>query len=454
MSALWTADEIAAAVGGVKRGDFTADAVTFDSREVIGGELFVAMKGEATDGHRFIEAAMQRGAAGCLVSEPVTAPHVLVDDGLRALEALAVAARRRTDAAIIGVTGSVGKTGVKEALRLALSEIEPEATHASVKSYNNHTGVPLSLARMPRDSRFGVFEMGMNHAGELSALTRMVRPHVAVITAIASAHREFFDSEEGIADAKGEIFEGLEPDGVAILPFDSRHYRRLRAKAEIHAASIMTFGLKPGADVRVMRSADVGDGTVIIADVMGEHVGFTLRQPGLHWQANAMAVLAAVKAARGDLAAAALGIAQMRGQPGRGAQHVVDWQGGKVRVLDESYNANDASMRASLAVLRDAPTEGRRIAILGAIGELGDESRAIHAGLADAVLDSGADPVLLIGEPMRPLAEATGATLIADAGGAEDWLHGTLKAGDTVLVKGSNYHGLSRLISAITESAS
>ncbi|MGB3721525.1 MAG: UDP-N-acetylmuramoyl-tripeptide--D-alanyl-D-alanine ligase [Pacificimonas sp.] len=448
MTALWTAADIAEATGGVQRGEFSADAVTFDSREVIGGELFVAMKGEETDGHRFIDSAMKRGAAGCLVSEPITAPHVLVTDGLAALEALAKAARARTEATIIGVTGSVGKTSVKEALRLALSEVDPEATHASVKSYNNHTGVPLSLARMPVDSRFGVFEMGMNHAGELSALTRMVRPHIAMVTAIASAHREFFDSEEAIADAKGEIFEGLQGGGTAILPFDSPHYRRLRAKAEIHAAHIVSFGRKPGADVRVLRSAETDTGTVIVANVLGDEVGLTLRQPGRHWEANAMAVMAAAKAANADLAAAALGLAQMRGMAGRGAQHVVDWDGGTLRLIDESYNANDASMRASLAVLRDAPTKGRRIAVLGAIGELGVESDAIHAGLADALRESGADPVLLIGPAMQPLAEAMGADLISDAGGAEEWLRGAAKAGDTVLVKGSNYHGLARLISA------
>ena len=227
MTPLWTSDAIAAATGGTVHGDFTVENVTFDSREVIGGELFVALKGEATDGHRFVAMAKERGAAGFLVSEPVDAPHVLVADTTAALDALGVAARARTAARIVGVNGSVGKNGSKKALRAALDRYAPGEAHASVKSYNNHTGVPLSLARMPAESRFGIFEMGMNHAGELAALTRLVRPHVALVTWIASAHREYFDSEEAIADAKGEIFQGLESGGIAIVPYDSAHRDRL-----------------------------------------------------------------------------------------------------------------------------------------------------------------------------------------------------------------------------------
>jgi|TARA_R100000501_G_scaffold17834_1_gene34183 UDP-N-acetylmuramoyl-tripeptide--D-alanyl-D-alanine ligase len=447
---LWTSTEIAAATGGTAHGDFSVDAVTFDSREVIGGELFVAMKGAETDGHRFVASAVSRGAAGCLVSQPIETPHVLVGDGFAALQALGRVARARTDATIIGVTGSVGKTSVKEALKMALTEAAPAVTHASVKSYNNHTGVPLSLARMPADTRFGIFEMGMNHAGELAALTRLVRPNIAIVTAIASAHREFFDSEEAIADAKAEIFEGLEPGGTAILPFDSPHFARLKQHAERYAARILTFGLNEGADVRPLRSAEIDTGTVLQISINDQQIGFTLRQPGLHWQRNSLAVLATAYAAGADLTAAALGLAQMRGLQGRGAQHVINWQGGEVRLLDESYNANDASMRAALEVLRDAPTPGRRIAVLGAIGELGTESEKIHGALAEPIADSGASPVLLLGEEMRPLADEIGAEHLESAAGAEDWLRDTLKAGDTVLIKGSNYHGLSRLVAAFT----
>ena len=448
--ALWTSEEVARATGGGADGVFIADAVTFDSREVIGGELFVALSGEHMDGHQFVGSAMERGAVGCLVSKPVNVPHVRVADGQAGLEALGRAARERVDARIIGATGSVGKTGVKEALRKALGEIAPERTHASVKSYNNHTGVPLSLARMPRGSRFGIFEMGMNHAGEIAALTRQVRPHVALITTVASVHREFFPSEEAIADAKAEIFEGLEPDGAAVLPFDNQHYRRLRAKAESHARRIVTFGLKQGADVLVRRSAAVEGGTIVVAKVVDEEVGFTLKMPGSHWLSNAMAVLAAAKAAGADLTAAALGLSQLRPLGGRGAQHEIACEGGTVRLIDESYNANPTSMRAALAVLADVPTEGRRIAVLGTMGELGDTADEAHAGLAGPIEDSGADPVLLVGEGMRPLADAAGHELVADAKAAEAWLRETMRAGDTVMLKGSNSVGLARIVASLT----
>ena len=457
MTPLWTSAEIAVATGGQERGSFTCDAVTFDSREVIGGELFVAMKGEETDGHRFLESALERGAAGLVVSDasavPEGAPHVLVDDGLSALQALGRAARERADATVIGVTGSVGKTSVKEALRLALSENAPAETHASVKSYNNHTGVPLSLARMPRGSRYGVFEMGMNHAGELSELTRLVRPHVAIVTAIAPAHIEFFDSEEGIADAKAEIFEGLEPGGTAILPFDSPHFERLRKVAERYAGNLVTFGLGEGANVRPLRFAPVEDGTTLIACVGEDTLALTLRQRGEHWIANALCVLAAAQAAGADLAAAALGIAQLRGLAGRGARHEVDWDGGHVRILDESYNANPASMKAALAVLGGygGAGRGRRIAVLGAMKELGASSDALHRELRAPTEAAGVDRLLLVGEEMTPLAEEMGAELAAGADEAEAWVRRELRAGDTVLFKGSNSVGLGAVVTALTE---
>ncbi|MDI1295112.1 MAG: UDP-N-acetylmuramoyl-tripeptide--D-alanyl-D-alanine ligase, partial [bacterium] len=232
MRDLWTSDEIAKATGGAASAPFAVSGVAFDSREVTGGDLFVALKGETTDGHHFIDKAFGLGAAGAIVSEPIDRPHVLVMDSTAALEALGRAARARTRAKIIGVTGSVGKTGTKEALFWGLDRSHPDAVHRSVKSYNNHVGVPLSLARMPEQSAFGVFEMGMNHAGELSALTRQVRPDVAIVTAIAPAHIEYFGTEAAIAEAKAEIFEGLEPGGTAIIPYDSPHVATLYNKAE------------------------------------------------------------------------------------------------------------------------------------------------------------------------------------------------------------------------------
>ncbi|HEY1145915.1 MAG TPA: UDP-N-acetylmuramoyl-tripeptide--D-alanyl-D-alanine ligase, partial [Allosphingosinicella sp.] len=250
MSSLWTAAEIAAATGGSASADFSVSGVAFDSREMVSGDLFIAMKGEATDGHRFLDRAFASGAAGAIVSEETGHPHVLVADTFAALNALGRASRARSEARIVGVTGSVGKTGTKEALFAALERAAPGKAHRSVKSYNNHTGVPLSLSRMPREARYGIFEMGMSAAGELATLTRLVRPHVAIVTAIAPAHRAFFKSDEDIADAKGEIFQGLEPGGIALVPFDSPHRDRLIAAARPHAATVWTFGRGEGADIR------------------------------------------------------------------------------------------------------------------------------------------------------------------------------------------------------------
>jgi UDP-N-acetylmuramoyl-tripeptide--D-alanyl-D-alanine ligase len=449
---LWTSAEIASATGGVASTDFAVGGVAFNSREVGPGDLFVALKGEETDGHRFLDQAFAQGAAGALTSEPCAGPHVLVADTVAALDDLARAARARTPATVIGVTGSVGKTSLKEALWAALDRGSPGQAHRSVKSYNNHTGVPLSLARMPRDSRFAVLEMGMNHAGELSALTRLVRPHVALITTVAAVHIEFFASEEAIADAKAEIFEALEPGGTAIVPFDNRHHDRLIAAASRHAGRIVTFGTGAGADVRaleVMRSGT--GGSFVTARIGTRELSFTLSQPGAHWVTNALGVLAAVDAVGGDLGLAGLALAELGGLPGRGARFNAHIDGGTALVLDESYNANPTSMRATLAVLADEP--GRHVAVLGAMGELGDDSPAYHAALAGPVVAARVEAILLVGEAMAPLASAleqkVNVVHVADATAAVSALAGVVSAGDTVLVKGSNSVGLARVVAAL-----
>jgi UDP-N-acetylmuramoyl-tripeptide--D-alanyl-D-alanine ligase len=449
---LWTSDEIAAATGGRASGEFSVSGVTFDSREVIGGELFIALRGESTDGHRFVGQARERGAAGFLVGEPVEGAHVLVADTTAALEALGRASRGRSAAAVIGVTGSVGKTSVKEALKLSLERLAPGRTHASVKSYNNHTGVPLSLARMPAGSRFGVFEMGMNHPGELAALTQQVRPHVAVVTWVASAHREFFATEEAIADAKGEIFQGLEPGGTAVVPFDSLHRDRLLGHARPHAANILTFGEGEGADVRAKRFSLQPDCTTVTADVAGEILTYKVGMAGRHWLNNSLAVLAAVKAAGGDLGLAGLALAGLTGLPGRGRRLRVHRDGGQAVVIDESYNANPASMAAALAVLGEVPplAQGRRMAVLGSMKELGELSAEFHAGLAPAVEAAGVAHVVLVGQEIEPLAGALQRRLkvehVADADAAIRAVERSLRADDVLLVKGSNSVGLGRLV--------
>lgn len=457
MTPLWTAAEIATATGGTQHGDFNASNVTFDSREIIGGELFIALHGEAMDGHKFIPQAIQRGAAGHLVSQPVEAPHILVPDTMQALTALAAAARDRAAALRIGVTGSVGKTGVKEALRSSLARFAPDAVHASVKSYNNHTGVPLSLARMPRETRFGVFEMGMNHVGEIAALTAQVRPHIAVITWVASAHIENFASEAAIADAKGEIFAGLQPGGTAIIPYDSTHRDRLIAHARPHADQIITFGINPGADVHAESVALHPDCSCVTARV-GEHrLTFKIGMAGRHWVGNALAVLAAVHAAGADLALAGLALAELADLPGRGQRLRVATDTGPAIVIDESYNANPASMVASLAVLAEiAPMgQGRRLAMLGAMRELGSQSDAFHADLAPHVIAAGISSIILVGPEMKPLAVALSRRLdvlhVSDAAAAQTEITRLLGADDVLLVKGSNSVRLGDVVAHLRE---
>jgi UDP-N-acetylmuramoyl-tripeptide--D-alanyl-D-alanine ligase len=454
MTPLWTSAEIAAATGGAASAGFAASGVTFDSREVAPGDLFVALSGEATDGHRFLDGAFARGAAGALVSADTPHPSVRVPDTMAGLEALARAARSRADATVIGVTGSVGKTGTKEALFAALDRGAPGAAHRSVKSYNNHTGVPLSLARMPAATRFGVFEMGMNHAGELAALTRIVRPHIAVVTTIAPAHTAFFPSEAAIADAKGEIFQGLEPGGTAIIPFDSPHRDRLIAAARPHAGRIVTFGLGEGADVRAVEHVAIGTGgTFVIAQLGERELSFTLAPPGVHWVANAMAVLAAVDAAGGDLAQAGLALADLPGLPGRGARTEIAVGEGSALLIDESYNANPASMRATLKVLAEEP--GRKLAVLGEMRELGEASDRFHAELAGPLGEAGVSHAILVGPGMAALAEALEGTVdfvhVPDAAAAQDRLLALLAPGDAVLVKGSNGVGLAAVVAALAE---
>ncbi len=453
MSALWTSAEIVAATGGTASTPFAVNGVAFDSREVGPGDLFIALKGETTDGHRFVDGAFEQGAAGAITSQPVAHPHVQVADTTAALDALGVAARARTAAKIAGVTGSVGKTGTKEALSAALARGKRGAVHRSVKSYNNHTGVPLSLSRMPADSAFGIFEMGMNHAGELAALTRLVRPHVALITTVAAAHIEFFGSVEAIADAKGEIFEGLEPGGTAIIPFDSPYRDRLIAHAKPHAANILTFGTGEGADVRALDAIPNGSGTMVTARLPDAELTFTLSQPGAHWVSNAMAVLAAVHALGGDLAAAGLALADFAGLPGRGAHHRIAVGDGEALLIDESYNANPTSMAATLDVL--GKTEAtRRIAVLGAMRELGPTSDALHESLAAPILAAGVDYALLVGSGMEPLAKALEGKVESahwpDASSAGESLRKLLRPGDAILIKGSNAIGLGRIVATLT----
>lgn len=458
---LWTSSEIAAATGGTASAGFAVTGVAFDSREIQPGDLFIAMRGEATDGHRFIDRAVAAGAAGVISEQPIEHPHVLVTDSAAALTALGRAARERSSATIIGVTGSAGKTGTKEALFHALDRMAPGSAHRSVKSYNNHVGVPLSLARMPRDARFGVFEMGMNHSGELAELTRIVRPHIAIITTIAPAHiGNFANGEEDIADAKAEIFQGLEPGGTAIIPHDNRHYARLYAAAKACTRQVIRFGTRPDSGARLIDSiAAIEGGSLVTAQIGEARLCFRIAEPGDHWVMNALAVMAAVEAAGGDLAVAGLALSNLPGLAGRGQRsRIMTPDGGTALLIDEAYNANPASMAATLAQLARENTS-RRIAVLGAMKEMGATSDHYHAALAQPVIAAGIASVVLVGDEMAPLADALSKSLewhgtiahVPAADAALKALQGQLTDGDAVLVKGSNSVGLSALVRALAE---
>jgi UDP-N-acetylmuramoyl-tripeptide--D-alanyl-D-alanine ligase len=468
--ALWTSEAIAAATGGRASCAFQVSGTEIDSRDVMEGDLFFALKGEAMDGHRFVEGAFASGAAAAMVDRPVEGPHVLVADTNRALEMLGAASRDRSGAVIIGVTGSVGKTGVKEALFAALDRSSRGAAHRSVKSYNNHVGVPLSLSRMPARASFGVFEMGMNHAGEIAALTRQVRPHIAVITTIAPAHIENLGSEEAIADAKAEIFAGLEPGGTAIIPADSPHFQRLKSAAEAQGATVISFGRSAHADVRLLdavaapATAFGGGGSLVTADMGDRRLCYTVAAPGDHWVSNSLAVMAAVRAAGGDLGAAGLALAEMEGLKGRGARFEIAAQdGGTALLIDESYNANPASMRATLAQLGATPAK-RRIAVLGAMKELGEHGPAFHAALAEPIAQAGVDFAILVGDEMRALADELGKSGGDALGKTLRFAHcqspaeaqkllaeNGVESGDAILVKGSNSVGLGALVAALAD---
>ncbi len=461
--ALWDAAAIAQAVGGTASGEFQVSGVEIDSRDVRPGDLFFALKGEATDGHKFLDKAFANGATAAVVDRKIDYPHILVNDTNAALEVLGAASRDRCVARRIGVTGSVGKTGVKEAIFSALDRTSRGATHRSVRSYNNHVGVPLSLARMPVRSEFGVFEMGMNHAGEISALTAQVKPHVAVITTIAPAHIENLGSIEAITDAKAEIFEGVVEGGTAVIPADIEQYEQLAAVAKKRGVKIVSFGKSDHADVRLLDAIpSANGGSLVTADLGDTRLCFSVAETGEHWISNSLAVMAAVKAAGGDLGSAGLALAEMGGLKGRGARHRIAAHSGKALLIDESYNANPASMRATLRQLGQTPAT-RRVAVLGSMKELGDFAPRFHAQLAEPLAEATVDYAVLVGEEMEALARHLGKAPGGALAAAPAFTHcdGPAEAisaleeygitnGDAILVKGSNSIGLGRLVAHFT----
>jgi UDP-N-acetylmuramoyl-tripeptide--D-alanyl-D-alanine ligase len=451
MSALWRLADLVAATGGRVLGSpaEAATGISIDSRTIRPGEAFFAIRGDRFDGHAFVDNALEAGAALAVVGASwATGPGrgglpllAVDDDPLTALERLGTAGRARTAASIAAITGSVGKTGTKEMLRAALAG--QGAVHAAVGSFNNQWGVPLSLARMPAESRFGVFEIGMNHAGEIRPLTRLVRPHAAVVTTVEAVHIEFFAGVHEIAEAKAEIFEGLEPGGAAILNRDNQWFDLLAERARRNGARIVSFGEHESADMRLEDLRLEQDASWIEARLVGKRLAFRLGAPGRHLAMNALAVLAAADTLGADPERAAEALAGFRPPAGRGERVVLRHDGGDFLLIDESYNANPASMRAALALLGQARPGpgGRRIAVLGDMLELGAEAERLHADLVAPIEAAGADLVLLAGPMMkslwRALPESCRGAYSETADALAPMLHEAVRAGDVVMVKAS-----------------
>ncbi len=459
---LWTASDAERATQGVCLGakEWRAHGVSIDSRTVEAGDVFVALVGPNQNGHAYVASALEKGAAAALVSDvpeglAAEAPLLKVADTLEGLNALGVAARERSDAQCIAVTGSVGKTGVKEMLRHVLSAQAP--THASVKSYNNLWGVPLTLARMPQDTTYGVFEIGMNHAGEITPLTQLVQPDVAMITTVAPVHLEFFDSVDGIADAKAEIFDGLKPGGTAIIHADIPQTARLVTAAQrVRDVTVLTFGNDPHARVRLLDMTCDADGSDAHVDVDGVALSYRVSLPGAHLVMNSLAVLAAVQAVGADINRAADAMATLTPIDGRGVRHRVAGPRGTFTVIDESYNANPVSMAAALRTLDAAPVNGhgRRIAVLGDMLELGPDADQLHADMVAVLNESNIHQVFLSGPHMQhlwarlpePMRGAYGATSLD----LEQTLADTIAEGDVVMVKGSLGSKMGPLVAMLT----
>ena len=439
------------------------NGISMDSRSLAPGDLFFAIHGENSNGHDYVAGAFAAGAAAAVVDEAHadalrgSGPLLIVDDVLAGLERLGMAARQRSSARIVAITGSVGKTSSKEALALVLRQ--SGATHAAVASFNNHWGVPLTLARMPESSRYGVFEIGMNHAGEITPLVAMVRPHIALVTTVAAVHLENFASVDDIARAKGEIFSGLVPGGAAIINRDIPQFALLADMAkQSPARHIMSFGGDPGADAQLLEAAVRDGATFVKARVLGRELEFRLGAAGVHFAQNALGILLAARAMGLDLAVAAAALAEFGAPKGRGATTILQLPQGQATLIDESYNANPASMRAALAVLAatmPATSTGRRIAVLGDMLELGASAGAMHRELGAVIEQLGIDKVFTAGPMMGELYEALPESRRAGhADNAVDLaglVQNNLRANDIIMVKGSNGSRMGLIVTGLRE---
>ena len=456
---LWEWDELVAAAGARTEGTPAAAVTGFsiDTRTLQPGDVFVALEAER-DGHDFVSAAFAAGAAAALVAAGYArgagdGALLRVPDPLNALEAIGSAARTRSNARIVAVTGSAGKTGTKEMLRLCLSDAGQ--THTSEKSYNNHWGVPLTLARMPRNTEYGVFEIGMNHAGEITPLTRMVRPHAAVITTVEPVHLEYFPSVEAIAEAKAEIFSGLVPGGTAVLPFDNPHFALLKTRAATVGARIVSFGYAEAADVRCIQANMDARGSSVIAGVGSRRFPYRIGAPGEHYVKNSLAVLAALQVLGADPMRCLPALLKAAAPAGRGARATLEAEGGRILLIDESYNANPASVRAALAAMATVPRADfpRRVVVLGDMLELGAAAADLHRGLKEAVDAAGIDLVFACGPMMKlvfeDLKSAQQGAWTPDSAQLAPRLLDTVGAGDVIMIKGSLGSGMGPLTEAV-----
>jgi UDP-N-acetylmuramoyl-tripeptide--D-alanyl-D-alanine ligase len=456
---LWTAAEVAAASAVDHEADWRASGVCIDSRVVESGDLFVAIEGPRFDGHDFIAEAFSRGAVAAMahrqpIGLPGNVPIIMVNNTMAALRGLARAARERAQARVIAVTGSVGKTGTKEALKWVLGQQAPSC--ASESSYNNHLGLPLSLARMPKKTAFGIFEMGMNHAGEIEPLSRLASPHVALITSVEVAHSAYFANLDEIADAKAEVFTGMPRDGIVVLNRDNPYFHRLAAAARrTGVKTILAFGADSEATVRLLESSLGPEGSHVKADMLGEILDYRVGLPGRHWVINSLAVLAAVRAVGGNTAAAAAAIDSLPALPGRGQRHHVRLADGGFQVIDESYNANPASVTAALEVLGLVVpgAGGRRIAVLGDMLELGTAAADEHAALALPLQRGGIDLVFTAGMEMARLSDILPRAMrgghAADARRLAPMVTAAAGPGDVICVKGSAASNTKLIVEAL-----
>ena len=446
---LWSSAEITKATGGKATSEFDVTGLSIDTRSLKAGDLFVALK-DARDGHDFIPAAIEVGAGGVLCeAAPENAPAVTVPDSAKALEALGVYARDERDALRIGVTGSVGKTSVKDALAVMLSAFG--TTHKSIKSFNNHLGVPITLATIPQDAKYAVLEMGMNHAGEMSGLSKLAKPQIAIINNVVGAHLAHFDNVQGIADAKAEIIEGMQSGDTLILNGDNEYTSQIREKAEAANLRVLTFGHSDGDDVAIVSKNSHAAGGNVRLRIARQQFDVTLMVPGEHWFMNAAACMAVAVAAELPLRRCAMVLRKITPAPGRGDAHALVVDGKNITLIDESYNANPASMRAAFSAAALRP--GRKLALLGDMYELGADELDHHRALAEPLVAAGFERVFMAGECMRMLMGALPQSMRAGWSSKPHTLltklKGELHDGDIVLIKGSNASGVGKLVAQL-----